>query len=68
MTHSSTEFKEERMDGTSWPDAIIASSAIISGASLVGVLVWQISRIIQTGMTLGDRRNSGNDAARSNVD
>jgi hypothetical protein len=56
------------MDNTSWPEAIIASSAIISAFSFVGVIVWQVSRIIQTNLVLGSRRKSGNDPAKTIVD
>jgi hypothetical protein len=59
---------EETMDNTSWPEAIIASSAIISAFSFAGVIAWQISRIIQTNLTLGKRRGSGNEPITSTVD
>jgi hypothetical protein len=59
---------EEPMDNTSWPEAIIASSAIISAFSFAAVLVWQISRIIQTNLTLGKRRGSRTEPATSIVD
>jgi len=42
------------VDNTSWPEAFIASSALFSGAILLSVLVWQIGRIILTGMTMKD--------------
>lgn len=56
------------MDNTSWPEALIASSAILSAFSFAGVIVWQVSRIIQTNLTLGGRRNPGNEPVKSNVD
>lgn len=56
------------MDNTSWPEAIIASSAIISAFSFAGVIVWQVSRIIQTNLTLGRSRNTGSVATKPNVD
>jgi len=56
------------MDNTSWPEAIIASSAIISAFSFAGVIVWQVSRIIQTNLTLGRQRPASSERVTSNVD
>jgi hypothetical protein len=52
------------MDNTSWPEAAIASSAIISVTLFLCVIAWQISAIVRTGMTRDDAKTANNDSIK----
>lgn len=52
------------MENTSWPEAMIASSAIISVALFLCVITWQIAGIVRTGMARDEAKPAPNDSIK----